>query len=150
MAAIVIAGCGGNGGSSGATDTEGVEIAAVKTAKVGDLGAVLVDEEGRTLYDFDEDKGTTYLAKASACYGACAKNWPPLLTGGEPESESGVLSTKLGILKRKDGTLQVTYFGHPLYTYVGDIEPGEANGNDLKAFGGEWYALQPDGEEPED
>ena len=56
----------------------------------------------------------------------------------------------LGTTKRKDGTLQVTYAGRPLYTYVGDQRPGEANGNDIDPFGAEWYALQPNGQEPED
>jgi predicted lipoprotein with Yx(FWY)xxD motif len=56
----------------------------------------------------------------------------------------------LGTTKRKDGTVQVTFAGHPLYTFKEDEKPGEANGNDLKAFGDEWYALQPNGEEPED
>jgi len=56
----------------------------------------------------------------------------------------------LGTTKRKDGTTQVTYAGWPLYTYAGDQAPGEANGNDIDQFGAEWYALQPNGQEPED
>ena len=56
----------------------------------------------------------------------------------------------LGTTKRKDGTIQVTYNGWPLYTYAGDQAPGEANGNDVDQFDAEWYALQPNGQEPED
>ena len=163
--ALVAAGCGGGdstgsggayggkGGSGGkttqtASSKSNPSIAVVSAAKVGDLGTVLVDSQGRTLYYFEKDKNTRYVATKSACYGACAGAWPPLLTGGEPEPEGAALPTKLGTFKRKDGTLQVTYFGHPLYTYVGDQKPGEANGNDIDQFGGEWYALQPNGEDP--
>ena len=56
----------------------------------------------------------------------------------------------LGTTKRKDGSMQVTYNGHPLYTFVGDKKPGEGNGNDTTAFGAQWYALLGNGEEPED
>jgi predicted lipoprotein with Yx(FWY)xxD motif len=117
----------------------------VKAAKVGDLGTIIVNSEGLTLYDFHKDKGGT-----SACYGACAAAWPPLLTEAEPQAEAGAMANQLGTTKRKDGTVQVTYGGWPLYTYVADQAPGEANGNDIDQFGAEWYALQPSGEEPKD
>ncbi len=117
----------------------------VAVAKVGDLGPVIVNSEGLTLYDFHKDKGGV-----SSCYGACAGAWPPLLTEGEPKAEAGAMSNQLGTTKRKDGTTQVTYNGWPLYTYVGDKGPGEANGNDFSQFGAQWYALMPNGEEPGD
>jgi predicted lipoprotein with Yx(FWY)xxD motif len=107
------------------------------------LGMVLVDSKGFVLYDFHKDKGTT-----SACYGACAEGWPPLLTAGEPKPSNGANASLLGTAERRDGTTQVTYNGHPLYTFAGDQKPGEANGNDISAFGGEWYALKGNGEEP--
>ncbi len=109
------------------------------------LGMVLVDSKGFVLYDFHKDKGTT-----SACYGACEQGWPPLLTEGEPKASNGANASLLGTTERKDGTTQVTYNGHPLYTFAGDQKPGEANGNDVSAFGAEWYALKGNGEEPED
>jgi len=160
----IIAGCGGSGGASTSSGGDGgtgsggsaskqvsnpedIPIAIISSGKAGDLGQVLVDSEGRTLYDFHKDKRSLYSAKDSACYGACAEDWPPLLTGGEPGTEGKAMPTKLSTLKRKDGTLQVTYYGHPLYTYAGDQKPGEANGNDVKAFGGQWYALNPEGDE---
>jgi predicted lipoprotein with Yx(FWY)xxD motif len=163
--AIAIAGCGSGGGDSSASGASGgspsggskqvsnpedIPIAVISAKKAGDLGEVLVDSEGRTLYDFHKDKRSLYSAKDSACYGTCTEEWPPLLTGGEPGAEGKAIETKLSTLARKDGTLQVTYYGHPLYTYAGDKKPGEANGNDVKAFGGEWYALGPEGEEPKD
>jgi predicted lipoprotein with Yx(FWY)xxD motif len=107
------------------------------------LGKVIVDDEGMTLYDFHKDKGTT-----SSCYGACAGVWPPLTTEGKPTGLMGVSASKLGTTKRNDGTTQVTFAGHPLYTYTADSKPGEANGNDITTYGGEWYALTPSGEEP--
>jgi predicted lipoprotein with Yx(FWY)xxD motif len=106
---------------------------------------VLVDSKGMTLYDFHKDQGTE-----SSCYGECASAWPPLLTKGEPQPSNGADGSLLGTTERKDGTTQVTYDGHPLYGFVGDKAPGEANGNDVDAFGAEWYALQGNGEEPED
>ncbi|HVO52858.1 MAG TPA: hypothetical protein VMT37_00440 [Solirubrobacterales bacterium] len=109
------------------------------------LGTVLVDSKGFVLYDFHKDQGTT-----SACYGACAEGWPPLLTEGEPKPSNGANASLLGTTERKDGTVQVTYKGHPLYTFAGDQNPGEANGNDVSAFGAQWYALKGNGEEAGD
>jgi len=109
------------------------------------LGMILVDSNGMTLYDFHKDKGTT-----SSCYGPCAEGWPPMLTEGDPTVGNGAMASKLGTTERKDGTMQVTYAGHPLYTFVEDKKPGEANGNDVSAFGGQWYALKGNGEEAGD
>ncbi len=118
--------------------------AVITVGTVPKLGKVLVDSKGLTLYDFHKDKGGK-----SACYGACEQVWPPLTTEGEPQAGEGAMASKLGTTKRKDGTMQVTYAGWPLYTYVADKKPGEANGNDIDSFGAEWYALQPSGEEAE-
>jgi predicted lipoprotein with Yx(FWY)xxD motif len=120
--------------------SEGAAVVAV--APVPKLGKLIVDSGGFTLYNFHKDKGTT-----SSCYGACANFWPPLTTEGSPKAE-GVPAGMLGTTKRNDGTVQVTFAGHPLYTFSEDKKPGEANGNDFKAFGGEWYALMPNGQEP--
>jgi predicted lipoprotein with Yx(FWY)xxD motif len=164
--ALAVAGCGSDssssggayggksgGGSSGETSTASAETkpaasggaGIVSAAKVGDLGTVIVNSEGLTLYDFHKDKGGT-----SSCYGACAGAWPPLLTEGNPQAQGAAQRSMLGTTKRKDGTLQVTYNGWPLYTYVADKAPGEANGNDISQFGAQWYALQPSGQEPGD
>jgi len=110
-----------------------------------DLGKVIVDAEGMTMYDFHKDKGTT-----SACYGACAEAWPPLLTKGMPTATGGAEASLISVTKRKDGTEQVTYNGHPLYAFIEDQKPGETNGNDVDGFGAQWYALMPNGEEPAD
>ncbi|HVX32020.1 MAG TPA: hypothetical protein VHA80_02680 [Solirubrobacterales bacterium] len=177
---LAIAGCGGGGSSSSAPTGEGGgaatgnaepasntgrygnsespaaessppaaeptgKAAIVKVMDTPDLGKVIVDAQGMTLYDFHKDKGTT-----SACYGECAVAWPPLLTSGEPKAMGGAEQSLLGTTRRKDGTLQVTYKGHPVYGFVEDKKPGETNGNDFKGFGAQWYALMPNGEEPPD
>lgn len=124
----------GVGRSSGAASTT------VSTATNAKLGGILVDSHGLTLYDFQNDKGSK-----SACYGSCAKIWPPLTTSTTPQAAGGAQQSLLGTAPRSDGTTQVTYGGHPLYTYVGDTKPGEVTGNDLTEFGGSWHALRPDG-----
>jgi predicted lipoprotein with Yx(FWY)xxD motif len=133
--------------SAGSESPAGAESGAgvVSLGNVQKLGMVLVDSNGMTLYDFHKDKGTT-----SSCYGPCAEGWPPMLTEGEPTVGNGASSSKLGTTERKDGTMQVTYAGHPLYTFVEDKKPGEANGNDVSAFGAQWYALKGNGEEAGD
>lgn len=117
----------------------------ISTAKVGDLGTILVDSGGLTVYYFKKDENGK-----SACYGACAEAWPPVSTEGNPVAKGGAMDGKLGTVKRKDGSTQVTYAGWPLYLYAGDSKPGQANGNDIEQFGAEWYALTPSGEKPED
>ncbi|HEX6455936.1 MAG TPA: hypothetical protein VF009_05390 [Solirubrobacterales bacterium] len=137
----------GYGNSASSESGAGAEsgAAVVSLGSVKKLGMVLVDSNGMTLYDFHKDKGTT-----SSCYGPCAEGWPPMLTEGEPSVGNGAMASKLGTTERKDGTTQVTYDGHPLYTFVEDKKPGEANGNDVTAFGGSWYALKGNGEEAGD
>jgi predicted lipoprotein with Yx(FWY)xxD motif len=119
--------------------------AVISLGNAKELGMILVDSNGMTVYDFHKDKGT-----ASSCYGACAQAWPPVLSEGEPTVGNGASASKLGTTERKDGTTQVTYAGHPLYTFVEDQKPGEAHGNDVSAFGAQWYALKGSGEEAGD
>jgi predicted lipoprotein with Yx(FWY)xxD motif len=160
IALLAIAGCGGDdssgsggggyGSGNASTTTAASEpsgdgtAALVSATTVPKLGKAIVDSEGFTLYDFHKDKGGK-----SACYGACAQVWPPLLSEGKPQAGEGAMAGKLGTTKRNDGTLQVTYAGWPLYTYAADKKPGDANRNDIDSFGAESYALQPSGEEAE-
>lgn len=161
LLAVVIAGCGGSsstntsetegeGGAMESASSEGKSAssessggtAAVISLGHTKVGMVLVDSNGMTLYDFHKDKGTM-----SSCYGACEQAWPPVTTEGKPTVGNGASASKLSITKRKDGTTQVVYAGHPLYTFVEDKKPGEATGNDTSAFGAQWYALKGNGEE---
>jgi predicted lipoprotein with Yx(FWY)xxD motif len=130
-------------GGSGSGAEAGSAVVSLGNAQK--VGMVLVDSTGMTLYDFHKDNGTT-----SSCYGACAQAWPPLLSEGEPQVSKGASASKLGTTERKDGTTQVTYAGHPLYTFIEDQKPGEANGNDVSGFGAQWYALKGSGEEAGD
>jgi predicted lipoprotein with Yx(FWY)xxD motif len=172
LLAVVIAGCGSGGSSTSTSESSSNENASsessagtkgsgygsenksassestggsamvISLSSVPKVGMVLVDSSGMTVYDFHKDKGTT-----SSCYGACEQGWPPVLTEGKPSVGNGASASKLGTTERKDGTMQVTYAGHPLYTFVEDKKPGEAHGNDTSAFGAQWYALKGNGEE---
>ena len=115
--------------------------ATVSVAKTP-LGPILVDSKGITLYDFAQDKGAM-----STCYGACAALWPPLLTTGKPLAGHGVSASLLGTTKRKDGKLEVTYNGHPLYYFVTDRKPGQTTGQGVNQFGAPWWVLSPAGKE---
>jgi predicted lipoprotein with Yx(FWY)xxD motif len=99
------------------------------------LGTVLTDDKGKTVYWFAKDTST-----ASACTGACATAWPPVL--GMPQAASGTtLTGRFGTIRRSDGTVQATYNGHPLYTFEGDTASGQTNGNGIIAFGAAWSAI---------
>jgi predicted lipoprotein with Yx(FWY)xxD motif len=113
--------------------------AVVGVAKTG-LGRVLVDDHGKTLYLFEADKGAR-----SSCYGQCAVFWPPYVTAAAPRAGAGAQASLLATSKRRDGKLQVTYAGHPLYTFKSDAKPGQTKGEAINAFGGEWYAVSPRG-----
>ncbi len=116
----------------------------VKTRHVA-LGTVLVDAKGRTLYLFEKDK-----TSKSQCSGACATNWPPALVKGKPKAGGRAVASKLGTTKRADGTTQVTYAGHPLYTFVLDRnKPGSTKGEGVDAFGAEWYVVGTNGKKIE-
>ena len=120
--------------SAGGSPVAAADVGAtLKTAKIGGVN-VLTNANGLTLYWFAPDTAT-----ASKCTGSCAAYWPPLT--GTPEAGPGVTG-KLGTIKRPGGGLQATYDGHPLYTYIGDRGPGQANGNDLDLNGGFWYDIR--------
>jgi len=125
--------------AAGATGHAAGSPAALKT-RHGKIGTFLVDGHGRTLYLFQKDKTTR-----STCSGACATDWPPLLTSGKAKASGSVRKALLGTTKRSDGSTQVTYKGHPLYTYSGDQKAGDANGQAVSAYGARWYAVTPSG-----
>lgn len=106
----------------------------------GKLGRYVVDGKGFTLYLFEKDRNGK-----SACYSSCAKVWSPLLTSGKPTAGAGVVASKIGTTKRRDGKLQATYGGHPLYHYDDDHKPGQTEGEGSRAFGAEWYIVSPSG-----
>lgn len=106
----------------------------LKTAKIGGT-TVLTNAQGRTLYWFVPDTATV-----SKCYGSCAQFWPPVKG---PATAGQGITGKLSTIKRSDGSLQVTYNGHPQYTFAGDTAPGQAKGNGLNVNGGVWHETTP-------
>jgi predicted lipoprotein with Yx(FWY)xxD motif len=105
------------------------------------LGRVLVDAHGKTLYVWAHDK-----TPKSTCNGACAEYWPPLLTKGRPQTNSGANSKLLSTSKRSDGRVQVTYAGHPLYYFALDTKAGQTKGEGLTDFGGRWDPISAAGQ----
>jgi predicted lipoprotein with Yx(FWY)xxD motif len=165
-AALVAAGCGDDDSSAAedgapAADTttkddapllqdkidedapaEGAAAPKGATVKVvsSQFGRVIADRRGEAFYLFDKEAG-----KRSRCYGECAIAWPPVLTKGKPRAGKGAHSDLLGTTRRRNGKLQVTYNGHPLYYYEHD-EPGSILCHNVDEFGGLWLVVNPRGE----
>ncbi len=154
LCAAALAACGSSGGSSAAppaaASSGGSSAAAapssspdtLKTASVGQLGVVVVDSQGMTVYRFDADSNNP---PASHCSGTCAGYWPPVLAGSDAPSAQGISASLLGTVTWLDGTKQVTLAGWPLYTYIADHAAGDANGQGLNAFGAKWWAVTASG-----
>jgi predicted lipoprotein with Yx(FWY)xxD motif len=109
--------------------------ATVKVMKT-QYGNVLVDRRGRALYLFTRDR-----SPLSRCYGECAVRWPPFLAAGTPAAGIGAQAKLLGTTRRRDGSTQVTYGGHPLYYYIADHQPGQVLCQAVEEFGGGWYVV---------
>ena len=154
-AALVLAACGGSSTSSSSgsastpsygaakpstSNTSNSSGAASVSTKTSSLGTFLVDGNGRALYLWDADHGSK-----SACSGACAQAWPPLTTTGTPKASGAVKASLLGTTKRADGSSEVTYAGHPLYTFAGDTQAGQTNGQGSNGFGAPWWVVTPAG-----
>jgi predicted lipoprotein with Yx(FWY)xxD motif len=105
----------------------------------------LADGQGRALYLFEADKGST-----STCTGACAAAWPPVTASAMPMAGGGVSQSMFGTTKRADGTEQLTYNGHPLYYFSADTGSGTAKGQGVKAFGSDWYVVNAKGSKIDD
>jgi predicted lipoprotein with Yx(FWY)xxD motif len=149
LVALAVAACGGGGAAATAApppapSTTTTTTATTKTANVrvakSSLGSILVNAGGHTLYLFKADSGTM-----SACTGACATAWPPLLANGAPIAGAGLTASKLGTITRSGGSRQVTYNGHPLYLFIMDTKPGQTSGQGVTAFGAAWFAVTPSG-----
>ena len=104
------------------------------------LGLILVNSKRHTLYMFAKDKNGK-----SSCNGSCAKFWPPSLQVGKPIAGSGVKASLLSTIRRSNGSRQLTYNKHPLYTFTLDKTAGQTNGEGNVAFGARWYAVSAKG-----
>jgi predicted lipoprotein with Yx(FWY)xxD motif len=143
--AALLGACGGSDDdkettrrSAPSTSAASTGAATVKTAETS-IGTVLVDAEGKTLYLYANDQGTT-----SAVPLAVLAAWPPLVASGTPVAGDGVDGSKLETVQQPDGQTYVIYNGHPLYTFTGDASAGQTNGHKL---GNVWYALTPAGDQ---
>jgi predicted lipoprotein with Yx(FWY)xxD motif len=146
-AVLALAACGGGGGGASGnapgTMASGSNATTVSAEDIGDAGTVLVDSEGKALYASDEEAGGKVLCTDDACLSF----WTPLtIDTGQPTGSA--LPGKLGVVKRPDGTRQVTYDGKLLYSFNED-EPGEVTGDGfVDAFGGQqftWHVVQSNG-----
>jgi len=120
--------------------TVGLTSAALASSGVGvtanpQVGNILVDERGMTLYRL-----TTDQPNVSTCYDSCARAWPPVLVDAIPLAQDATLSAGLGTAPRTDGTQQLTFQGAPLYSYIGDSQPGDITG---QASDGVWFVVNP-------
>lgn len=146
-AVVVLAACGSNGTPTGGSTSNPAAVANTGLASISiktmgtSKGTVLVNPAGLTLYWFANDTGTQ-----SNCNGSCATYWRPVL-GTAAAATGAALPHGFGTIKRANGQTQITYDGHPLYTYTGDTAAGQINGNGLNASGGLWWAITPSGSE---
>jgi predicted lipoprotein with Yx(FWY)xxD motif len=163
----VLAGCGGDGDGSNSGGSAADEAATANDAKRNgekseasrtkedaatprkgttvrladsNFGRMLFDSQKQAIYIFERDE-----QNRSNCYGECAEAWPPVFTKGEPQAGSGIKGSLLGTTKRRDGKLQVTYAGKPLYYYAHE-GPGEVKCHNVNLNGGFWWVIGSDGE----
>lgn len=157
LLAVVLAGCGSEDASPEPaespttsespteTPTETTPTVTVKpgttiTTDVSAFGTMLFGADKQAIYIWEVEESSK-----AECYDDCAEAWPPVLTSGEPVAHGEVDQSLLGTTKRKDGKLQVTYNGHPLYYYAHE-GPNEVKCHNVATHGGLWWVIQPDGD----
>jgi predicted lipoprotein with Yx(FWY)xxD motif len=148
---MVLSACGLTGGSSNQAtkpsasasasgkNSVNVKTNSLSTTDAGDLGKIVTDQNGMTLYVFTKD-GTA--PPASSCSGACAAKWPPAVVDRDNIQVNGINTDLLGTFTRTDGTKQLVLNGSPLYRFAGDVQPGDTNGQGVN---GTWFAATPSG-----
>lgn len=146
---LLLAACGGDdgdgaaagGGPTSETSPSADESTVEETATVqlaeSDLGSILVDADGMTLYLFEADTDGS-----STCYEDCAASWPALIDDA-PSAGAGVDESLLGTTEREEGEVQVTYAGQPLYSFAADRAPGDVEG---QGVGGVWFVVEASGD----
>src|SRR3954454_24051243 len=141
VAALLVVIVAGGTVAAGASNTTGAKAKSptLKLRKTS-YGKILVDKSGRTLYAFGHDK-----KDKSRCSGDCAKNCPPATAPKHPTVASGISKSNLKVIKRGDGSRQLSYNGHPLYRFIADGKPGDTNGENITAFGGTWDVVSKTG-----
>lgn len=149
--AIAVTSCGSSA-ATGTTSTTSISNSTTRAAAPGvssslssiksKFGQILASSSGFTYYMFEPDS-----AHKSTCYSSCATVWPPVTTtGSNIPASNGVQKTLITIITRTDGTKQIVYNGHPLYTYTGDSGPNFTNGQGVNSYGGYWYVISIEGQ----
>lgn len=141
---LVVSACSSSPNGSTPASTQASQGGVVVGTTSASLGTFLVGPDGKTIYLFEAD-----TSSKSTCSDACAKAWPPLTTTGAPVAGGGVTESLLSTSQRADGSTQVVYNGHPLYSYVGDTKPGDTNGEGSTAFGAGWDVVSVAGDKIE-
>lgn len=136
---LLAAACSSSGGSTAAGGGSSAP-AASNAVTIQVSNGHLTDGTGRTVYLWVKDTG-----QMSTCNGNCTTFWPPVTSSGKATAGSGAQASDLGASKRSDGTMQVTYAGHPLYYYSGDTAPGQTNGQGNNGFGFLWWEVAASG-----
>lgn len=126
--------------ADGGAASGGGDAGTTITAGDSEFGEMLFGSDDQAIYIFENDR-----PDETVCYGECADAWPPVFTDGEPQAASGVKDSLLGTVERRDGRLQVTYDGQPLYFYANEA-PGEVRCHNVDLNGGLWWVVGPDGE----
>lgn len=139
VAALLLVACSRGAGTGASPSASGGGGPTLSIATTG-IGQVVTGPDGKTLYMFAKD-----TAEKSACNDECATNWPPLTvpSGQQAVAGQGMTAEWLHTITRDDGTIQVSYGGHPLYYFAGDKAAGDTNGQDVKDV---WYAAGADGQ----
>jgi len=144
VALLAAAACSSGGSTSSASSSAAGSgsstSSTVITTKTSSGGSFLTNGAGRAIYLFMADS-----TGKSACDGACAAAWPPVIATAQPTATGGAQASGLSTITRSDGTKQVTYDGHPLYYFTGDTGPGTDKGQGLDNFGAKWWLVAPTG-----
>ncbi|MHB8220087.1 MAG: COG4315 family predicted lipoprotein [Acidimicrobiales bacterium] len=141
--AALAAGCGGGIQVTSVATTTTAPGGTTLTVERSPVGPILATGDGHTLYDFAIDSPT----KSRCTSSACVFLWPPLLENGTPRVAKGVNGALVGTIRRPTGATQVTYGGHPLYTWSSDTKAGMVTGQALVNEGGIWYVVSPSGKQ---
>jgi predicted lipoprotein with Yx(FWY)xxD motif len=140
---LLVSACGGGGGVTTLSGPPTTDSSLTLALRPSPVGPILVTGGGDTLYDFVPD-----TPSHSACdSNVCIFQWPPLVTSGPVRVGKGVDRSLVGTLRRPDGSTQLSYGGHPLYTYNGDVSPGVVMGQAINQDGGLWYVVGSKGQQ---
>ena len=139
LGSATLAGAGGNTRIAPQASDRG-QATVTLTLRSSRFGKILFDGRGRVLYTYSTDR----RGKPSRCYGVCAREWPVYFAKGRLRAGKGIRQGLIGTTRRRDGRLQVTYNGWPLYYYAHE-GPGEVRCQNVTIHGGTWLVIRANG-----